>query len=131
MKKLPLILATSALLAVPSLATWSSPASAKGGDAVVRSGNCSGATDWKLKAKARDGGLEVEYEVDSNRAGQVWTYSVRQNGAVVASGTRTTAGPSGSFSVERRVANKAGTDVFVGTATNKSSGETCRGSLSI
>jgi len=135
MKKLTLSLLTAALLCAATLVGGIAPAGAdgaeSGGDAIIRTGNCSGAADWKLKAKARDGGYEVEFEVDSNRRGQVWRYTLRQNGVVLAQGTRTTQPPSGSFSVERRAPNTAGADTFVGTATNVATGQTCRGTLTV
>jgi hypothetical protein len=135
MKKLTLSLLTAALLCGATLIGGIAPAGAdgaeSGGDAIIRTGNCSGSADWKLKAKARDGGYEVEYEVDSNRRGQVWRYTLRQNGVVLSQGTRTTQPPSGSFSVERRAPNTAGADTFVGTATNVRTGQTCRGTLTV
>jgi hypothetical protein len=106
------------------------PAAAKDGD-VIRRGNCTGATDWKLKAKPDDGRLEVEFEVDSNRNGQTWAVQITDNGVEVFSGNRTTQPPSGSFSVERRIANRAGADTIRARATNARSGETCTGSLTI
>ena len=95
----------------------------------IKRGSCSAATDWKLKAKPRDGRMEVEFEVDSNRNGQRWTYTLRHDGVVKASGTRTTRAPSGSFSVERRLPNAPGVHTFRATATNTRTGETCRASL--
>ena len=135
MKKLTLVLLTAALLCGAALVGAVPPAGASGaesgGDAIIRSGDCSGSADWKLKAKARDGSYEVEFEVDSNRRGQVWRYTLRQNGVVLSQGTRTTQPPSGSFSVERRAPNTAGADTFVGTATNVATGQTCRGTLTV
>lgn len=96
----------------------------------IRTGQCSGATTWKLKAKSDDGGIEVEAEIDSNRTGQAWRWVIRHNGSVSARGTSVTAGRSGSFDVERRMADFPGTDRFVLRATNPASGETCRGVLS-
>ena len=132
-KTLRVAIASAALLAGPTLVGLASPAAAShgGGDAVIRTGNCSGAADWKLKAKARDGGLEVEWEIDTNRNGQNWNWTLRRDGTAFARGTATTRAPSGSFSVERRTANPAGTDTIVGTATNVRTGQTCRGRLSI
>jgi hypothetical protein len=104
-----------------------SPASAKG--RVVRSsGTCSNGAHWKLKAKADDRRLEVEFEVDTNRNGQKWTVKLRDNGATVYSGTRTTSAPSGSFSVNRLIANRAGADVITAKATRAGTGATCSGS---
>lgn len=92
------------------------PAIAKENRPEVRtSGQCTGSATWKLKAKADDGGVEVEFEVDSNVVGQQWQYSLSGPGGVIASGTRTTTAPSGSFSVEVRTSG-AVTDTFTGTA---------------
>ncbi|MGB7981949.1 MAG: hypothetical protein WCF36_14310 [Candidatus Nanopelagicales bacterium] len=106
-------------------------ASSKSQARKVKRGSCTAATDWKLKAKPRDGRMEVEFEVDSNRIGQRWTYTLRHDGTVKASGTRTTRAPSGSFSVERRLPNAPGVHTFSATATNVSTGETCQASLKI
>jgi len=101
-------------------------ASAKDGD-VIRTGNCSGATDWKLKLSPENGRIEVEAEIDSNVNGQNWNVRLKRNGSVFFQGTRMTQGPSGSFEVRRVTNNGAGTDSFVLRATNPASGETCRG----
>ncbi len=123
----------AAALAVPTLALSglvAAPAHASGGDdANQRSGSCSGSTDWKIKAKADDGRIEVEAEIDSNKVGQTWTWKLKDNGDVVAKGSSMTSGPSGSFSVERKPGNKSGTDNFVFRAVNAGSGEVCRATV--
>src|SRR3954454_19258367 len=125
-----LVAATS--LVVVATALGAAPAQASGGgDAVRRSGNCSGSTDWKLKAKPDDGRIEVEGEIDSNRVGQTWTWRIVHNGRVSAKGSKTTHAPSGSFSVERRLVNLAGADKLVFKGSNPKSGETCRGVVTI
>ena len=107
--------ATAATLTSLSLAV---PAAHAGGDddEVQRSGSCATGV-WKLKAKPDDGRLEVEFEIDTNRRGQAWQVRVSDNGTRVFSGERTTAGRSGSFSVEFKTANRAGTDVIRARAT--------------
>jgi hypothetical protein len=122
----PVSLAAATALTA-SLALSAAPASARGGDddRVIRTGSCSGTTDWKLKVKTDDGRLEVEGEVDSNVTGQAWAWKFKDNGSVVASGSATTTGPSGSFDVERKIANQSGADRVVFKA--KRAGETCRG----
>ena len=65
-------------------------------DRVERNGSCSAGTDWKIKAKADDGRIEVEAEIDSNKVGQSWSWKFKDNGAVFATGTSTTTAPSGS-----------------------------------
>jgi hypothetical protein len=113
-----------------SLALVAAPATASGGDddRVIRTGSCSGSADWKLKVKTDDNRLEVEGEVDSNTSGQKWVWKVKDNGSVAAKGSTTTGGPSGSFSVERKIADQTGTDKVVFKAS--SAGQTCRGVIS-
>lgn len=94
-------------------------------DRVITTGSCSSGARWKLKVKTDDGRLEVEGEVDSNRAGQVWAWALRHNGSVSARGTSTTTARSGSFEVERKIVDLAGTDRVVFRATY--AGQTCRG----
>ncbi len=123
-------LATLVAVAATSGALVATPAHA-GSDEVRRTGSCSGSADWKLKAKFRDSGIEVEGEVDSNRNGQVWRWTIKHNGTVSARGRSRTKAPSGSFSVERTMANLAGADRFVFRAVHRASGQVCRGTLSL
>jgi hypothetical protein len=78
-----------------------------------------------LKAKNSNGLIEVEFEIDSNRNGQKWTYTIRRNGVLKASGARLTLAPSGSFTVAKRISNVAGVDRIVATAKNARTGEVC------
>ena len=125
---LPAASVTAAVLAVS--AAGIAPASAGGGD-VVRRGACSGSAHWKLKAKPDNGRIEVEGEVDSNHNGQTWHWRILHDGSVSARGTSTTKGPSGSFTVTRRVVNAKGVDTIGWRARNAASGQVCRGSLRI
>jgi hypothetical protein len=125
----------AAALLAGTAATVAAPAQASGGDddRVIETGSCSGpgAARWKLKAKTDDGGLEVEGEVDSNRVGQTWRWTISSNGDVVARGTSRTAGRSGSFSVERQVRDAAGRDALVFRAVRDAGArnEVCVGRL--
>ncbi len=120
-------MSAATLVATPALAHASDDDDDR--DETIRTGQCTGPTDWKLKAKSDDGGIEVEAEIDSNRTGQAWRWVIRHNGSVSARGTSVTTGRSGSFDVERRMTDLSGTDRFVLRATNPTSGETCRGVL--
>ena len=119
---------TAAAFGGASLLTPAAEASG-GGARVIKTGSCSGSADWKLKAKHDDGRLELEFEVDSNRTGQSWAVRVSDNGHRVFSGRRTTHGRSGSFSLELRPANRAGTDTIRARATH--AGQTCAGTVRI
>lgn len=116
--------------AVMLVAALAGPAAARDDD-VIRRGDCSGNSTWKLKAGQRDGRIEVEFEVDQNRVGRTWRVRLADNGDVFWRGTRTTQAPSGSFSVDRTTTNLPGTDRIVGVARNPNSGEVCRGVLRI
>lgn len=120
-----LALATAALLTVPTLALVGAVPAHAGDDDRVRTGSCSGATDWKIKAGPDDGRMEVEAEIDSNRSGQTWRWTLRHNGRVAATGASTTHGRSGSFEVERRTGNSPGADSYRFRAVNRASGEVC------
>ena len=97
---------------------------------VRSSGSCSAATDWKLKAKGEDGSrLEVELEIDSNRNGQKWYLSISDNGKRVYTSSRRTHAPSGSFEVERNIANRSGTDRITAVARNSVTREVCRAAV--
>ncbi len=119
------VAAVSVLGAVLALAP-AGAADAKDGD-VVRRGACSGTAHWKLKAGPEDGRIEVEGEIDSNRAGQLWRWRLVHNGSLSARGTRTTAGASGSFTVRRVVVDLKGVDTLVFRARRPATGQSCRG----
>ena len=102
------------------------PVLAKDGD-VIRRGACSGRSDWKLKLSEDNGRIEVEYEVDQNRAGDVWRVHVRHDRDLVFAARRGTKAPSGSFTVRLLQRNRVGDDLFRGRAVNLRTGEICGG----
>ena len=120
-------------VAVMGAATLAFPAAlsvaAKDGD-VIRTGSCTGNSDWKLKLSPENGRIEVEFEVDSNINGQTWNVKLKKDGNLFFSGQGTTQAPSGSFELRRVVNNGAGTETFVGRARNPATGEICRGTAS-
>jgi hypothetical protein len=125
------IAGTLALGVLGSTAATAASASASGGGGVRKSGACSTAGTWKLKAKNDDGVLEVEAEVDVNKVGQHWTWRLTDKGTRVANGKAVTVAPSGSFTVNRNIPNLAGTDVIAFHAVNGAGTNTCDGTLSI
>jgi hypothetical protein len=116
-------------LGAPIAATATPAFASGGGGGVKASGACTNGGHFTLKAKHDDGRIELEYEVDSNRAGQVWAVRITDNGAVVVSRNATTAGPSGSFTIEKKIASRAGADHIHARATFKD--HTCRGSVTL
>jgi len=121
-------LAVAALAAVPATASGGGDDDDDGERRVA--GRCTDGSSAKLKAKHDDGRLEVEFEVDQNRNGVTWNVRVRRNGKRVVSTRATTRAPSGSFSVEREIADGPGRDRIVARATSPS-GEVCRARVTI
>jgi hypothetical protein len=107
------------------------PVASAGGAEVIREGQCSGSSDWKLKLKNEDSGIEVEFEVDSNVSGQDWKVKIFQNGDKIYHKTRTTHGASGSFEVNIIADDTPGVDKFRGRAKNPDTGELCVGKAQI
>jgi hypothetical protein len=114
-----------ASLAAAAAAAALAPAAALGKDGdVERAGTCSANSSSKLKLSPDDGRIETEFEVDQNRRGVRWTITLKRNGKRVVRTHATTRGASGSFSVERRLADGAGSDRISARAVSPS-GEVC------
>ncbi|HEY8302128.1 MAG TPA: hypothetical protein VIG48_09525 [Jatrophihabitans sp.] len=105
------------------------PAAHAGGSGVRASGSCSATGSWHLQAEHDNGRIEVEAEVDGNRAGRTFNRTIRNNGTVVRRGAATTHAPSGSFSITRRVTDKPGAAHVVFRATRP--GNVCQGSVRV
>jgi hypothetical protein len=119
------------LLAVVLVGAGGGAARAQGGDDHEHrvTGSCTAASDWKLKVKQDDSRLEVELEIDADRAGQRWVVTMSDDQHGFFAGSRVTHGLSGSFEVERLVANRGGADHIRAVAHNASTGERCSAAL--
>jgi hypothetical protein len=95
---------------------------------VIRRGNCSQASDWKLRIRT-DGPDRLDLEFQGGEIpNQTWQVRMSYNGTTVFNGTARS-GADGEFDVDREVANKAGLDTLRGSARNTVTGETCQGSV--
>ncbi|MDX6587568.1 MAG: hypothetical protein QOI31_2041 [Solirubrobacterales bacterium] len=106
-------------------------AAGSGGNEVRNQGTCDAGSTSKVKAKTDDGKLEVEFEVDQNKNGEKWKVKLKDNSDVVFRGTAITKAPSGSFSLERKIADKAGSDSIVAVGRNLDTGERCSAEATI
>jgi len=127
------LIASSGLICALALSALVAPAAtlAKSGDPVIKAASCSLSSSGNLKAKADNGRLEVEFEVDQNRANRLWNIKVWDDGQRVFSGARRTVAPSGSFTLRLLVPNRAGVDTIGARAVNATTGEVCRATLNI
>jgi hypothetical protein len=125
MRRLIILIASLAVVAaLPAVAPASDPG-------LIKTGRCSSGASWKLKAKHDDGLIEVEFEVDQNISGRRWNVVLTRDGVVVFRGARITRPPSGSFEINRRIRNPAGSDRIVASARAARGGQLCRGALTI
>ena len=125
--RIALLLATTAVAATALTGASAAYAGSGGGKVVYQAPDrpCGGG-DISLKAKLDNRMIEVEAEVDTNKIGQTWAVTISR-GATVIRASGVTAGPSGSFSVERLISNLPGKDVISVTATRL--GVTCTNSV--
>lgn len=123
---------TICIAAAAAIAALAVPAVSSANDDDIRqAGECTGGSSSKIKVKPDDGGLEVEFEVDQNQNGVPWKVKIKDGSNVVVRQTARTHAPSGSFSIERRISDQAGTDTITATARNKQGGERCAARVSI
>jgi hypothetical protein len=114
---------TACTIAAALAVTIVPTAAAKGGDGIRVAGTCDDGSSSKLKVKHDDGRIGAEFEVDQNRTGVAWQVELRRDGRLAFAGVRTTTAPSGSFSVNRKIAGGASGAVIRARATRN--GEVC------
>ena len=88
-------------------------------------GSCSGKVTSKLRLRARDGAIELEFELEHSRSRALWRVAVVHERRVVWRGTRRASVAGAAFELDRRLADLAGTDAVTVTAWGPS-GATCR-----
>ena len=116
-------------LAALLLALVPSGVSASGDDEVRRSGSCKGGgSTWDLRVRGDDDQrIELRGEVDHTTSGRAWTWTIKHNGSVSATGR--TVARAGQLEVERSLVDLAGTDHCVFRAVQPRTGEVCRGAV--
>jgi hypothetical protein len=122
------------LVAALSLAALGSPAAARHGDEdrdeVRVPGRCTGRIDAELKLKRDDGRIEVEFEIDQDRAGVVWRLALVHERRGVWRGRARSRRPSGSLEIRRLLADLRGSDTVVARAWGPR-GLTCRATATL
>jgi hypothetical protein len=105
-----LTVAVVTALLVPAPTAFARGGAADGRKEVRVRASCTGGVSAELKAKQRDGGIELEFELEHARRASSWRMVVVQEGRVVARKTVRASRSSGSFHFERRLRDFAGAD---------------------
>ena len=127
----PLAIALAATtLTTAAIVGFAGPASAD----VETRGTCSASSAWEADIELDFGAYGIDFEVKTKKAGERWRLTMKQNGKKVYSKARAT-----TMDLDDRYAdvdweivrpNRAGVaDVFVLSAKNLTTGETCRTTL--
>jgi hypothetical protein len=116
-----------ALVALTAVLLALVPSGVSAGDDVRRSGSCSMAAEWRMRAQGDDQRFEVRARVFSTRSGQAWAWKIKHNGSISAQGRAVTR--DGYFEVRRSLVDLAGLDHCVFRAERLRTGEVCRGRI--
>jgi hypothetical protein len=102
------------------------PALARGGGDDVRvTGTCGSGATSKLRLRAKDGAIQVEFEVKTKRGGQRWGVVLVHERRVAWRGHLRTRSGSGSFRVRRSIPDFGGADQVTARASGPR-GNTCQ-----
>jgi hypothetical protein len=110
-RPLLLIPAVLSVLVLPSAALADHGGGNRGRPHDVRvRGTCGKGATARLRLRERGGRIDVAFEVEHTRAHRTWKVVIVRDGLIAWRGSARTRAPSGSFSVERRIANFSGAD---------------------
>lgn len=101
-----------------------------GAERISISGTCDSGSSWTLSGRSRFLRIDVEGRVQGERRRKRsrWVLRLEQNQNTVAIRSRKATG-RGVVKVKARVRNLPGADTFTLTALNRTTGETCQGTL--
>lgn len=117
-------LAGAAALTLGLSAAMGLPAQAKGGSTASTHGSCSATSTYKIAASGHKDSITVKAKIKSDTAGELWFYTIADNGTEVVAGDATTS-KSGKLTVRQSIPNQDGADTIDFTATDSVTGETC------
>ena len=125
MNRAHLVRATGgAALAVGLVVALGLPAQAKGGSTASTHGDCSATSSYKVGASGHKDEIVVKAKVKTDTGGELWTYTIADNGSDVAAGDATTS-KNGKLTLRQSIPNLDGADTIDLTATDSVTGETC------
>jgi hypothetical protein len=96
---------------------------------ITRQATCgSGGVSSKLSASSENNRIEVEYELDDAKPGDVWRIVIRKNGAVILR-TQKRVNGAGDAAVRILTSNDNGNERIAASATRVGGGGTCGANL--
>jgi hypothetical protein len=119
-----------AVLAALTLAVSMAGTALADGADVEKHGHGTMGSAWSLDVEDQGRNLEVDFEIDTAKAGQAWRIVLKRDGNVFFKGVRTTQA-DGEVEVDRLVRDHQGSDRIVARGVNPVTGEVCRGALTI
>jgi hypothetical protein len=99
-----------------------------GSDTLASSGVCTAGSTWELAGRSRYLRIVVEARVGTQTRRQRWVLILMHNQTAVARTVRKPTG-RGVVKVRGRVQNQPGPDTFTFVARNRTTAETCQGTL--
>ena len=115
--RIGLVLALAAVAILVAVDSAAARSLKDGGGEVRVAGSCSGTTSSKLRLRARDGALELEFELEHSRPRALWRVAIVPRAARRLGGERSRASlAGGAFELDRRLPDLAGTDAVTVTA---------------
>lgn len=117
-------LAGAATLALGVSVAFGLPAQAKDGSTAQTHGSCSATSTYKLVASGHKDSIKVKAKAKTDVGGELWTYSIADNGSEVVAGDATTS-KGGKLTIRQTIPNLDGADTIDFTATDSVTGETC------
>jgi hypothetical protein len=93
-------------------------------------GACSGGAKAKLRLRADNGDIELEFEIEHARAGVLWRIALVHERRVSWKGSARTTPPSGSFAIRRSLSDLPGYDTITARAWGPN-GLACRATATL
>lgn len=126
------LLLACALLVAVGLAIPTSAVADDGPHKDVRvRGSCTGSSESRLRVRAEDGRLRIEFRIDADRRYGAWAIVLLRERRIVFRGTLTPAGGGGpALELRRTIADWPGTNTVAVRASTRT-GQSCRATATV
>ena len=120
-----------ALLVAVGLAIPTSAVADDGPHKDVRArGSCTGSNESRLRVRAEDGRLRIEFRIDADRRYRAWAIVLLRERRIVFRGTLTPGGGGRALELRRTIADWPGTNTVAVRASTRT-GQSCRATATV